>query len=275
MNTIPNLQEILINIVVGLTNQLVNFVPRLISAIVILVLGLLIARVVRTLVQTLLSRIGLDKVGEKLNDIDLIRKLNTEVKLSRILAQFLYFFIILIFATAAAEMLGVAALTDLVLGVTNLIPRLIVAGLMLVVGLLISDALKKMVISICDSFNISAGRMLGTLIFFFFLIITLINALGQAGLNTELLESSFNLIIGGIIFAFAFGYGIASRDVMANILSSFYSKNKYRTGQTIQIDDVKGEIILIDSTSLTLRTGDTTTVIPLQSLQTRNVTIFS
>ena len=68
---------------------------------------------------------------------------------------------------AAAEMLGVAALTDLMLGITNLIPKLIVAGVMLVVGLFISEGLKQFVISICNSFNISAGRMRGTLVFFF------------------------------------------------------------------------------------------------------------
>lgn len=274
MNNLPNLQEILTNIVVGLINQLVNFIPRLISAIVILILGLLIAKLVRTIVKTVLGKIGIDKIGEKLNGIDLVRKMNTEIKISSVLAQVLYFFIVLIFATAAAEMLGVAALTDLVLGVTNLIPKLIVAGLMLVVGLFVSEALKQFIISLCHSFNISAGRMLGTLVFFFFLIITLINALGQAGLNTELLESSFNLIIGGVIFAFAAGYGLASRDVMANILSSFYSKNKYREGQTIRIDDVKGEILRIDSTSLTLRTGETTTIFPLQTLQTKKVEVF-
>jgi hypothetical protein len=112
------------------------------------------------------------------------------------------------------------------------------------------------------------------IVFVFFLIVTVISALGQAGINTELLESSFNLIIGGIIFAFAIGYGSASRDLMANILSSFYTKNKYQEGQIIQIDQVKGKIIKIDSLSLTLRTGDTTTVIPLQALQTKNVELF-
>ncbi len=274
MNSIPNLQEILTNIVLGLVNQLVNFIPRLISAIVILVLGIIIARLIRKVVQTILRKVGIDTIGEKLNDIDLVKNLNTEIRLSTVIAQVLYFFIVLIFATAAAEMLGVAALTDLVLGITNLIPKLIVAGVMIIVGLFISDSLKKLVISICQSFNISAGRMLGTLVFFFFFIITLINALGQAGLNTQLLESSFNLIVGGVIFAFAFGYGIASRDVMANILSSFYSKNKYRIGQTIQVDDVKGEIIRIDSTSLSLQTYDSVTVLPLQTLQTRNVIVF-
>ena len=274
MNNLPNLREILINIVTGLINQLVNFVPRLITALVILVLGLLIAKLVRTITKTVLSKIGIDKIGVKLNEIDFVKKLNTDIKISSILAQVIYFFVVLIFATAAAEMLGVAALTDLMLGITNLIPKLIVAGVMLIVGLFISEGLKQFVISICNSFNISAGRMLGTLVFFFFLIISLINALRQAGLNTGLLESSFNLIIGGVIFAFAVGYGVASRDVMANMLSSFYSKNKYHEGQTIQIDDTKGKILKIDSTSLTLQTGETTTVFPLQVLQTKKVEVF-
>ena len=88
---------------------------------------------------------------------------------------------------------------------------------------------------------------------------TIISALGQAGVNTELLESSFNLLMGGIVLAFAVGYGFASKDILANLLSSFYNKNKYQEGQIIQIDDVKGKIIALDTTSITLETGESKT----------------
>jgi small-conductance mechanosensitive channel len=88
------------------------------------------------------------------------------------------------------------------------------------------------------------------------------------------LESSFNLLIGGIILAFAVGYGFASKDILANILSSFYNKNRYEEGQIIQIDEVKGQIVSLDSTSITLQTGDTKTVFPLQTLQSKKVEIF-
>lgn len=274
MTHVPDLQEILTNIATSLINQLLSFVPRFISTIVILTIGILVAKLVRTLVKTILSKIGIDRVGDRLNQIGLVKKLNTPIKISSILAQALYVFILLIFATAAAETLRVAVLTNLVLGVTILLPKLIVAGIMLIAGLFVAEGLKQFVIRLCDSFNISAGRMLGTLIFFYFLIITLITSLGQAGLNTELLESSFNLLIGGVILAFAVGYGFASRDVMANIVSSFYAKNRYKEGQTIQIDDVKGQITAISNTSLTLQTGATITVFPLQDLQTKKVEIF-
>ncbi len=180
----------------------------------------------------------------------------------------------MVFVSAAAETLGIAAITGMVVSLMNFIPQLIASALMLLIGVVVADALKNIVISICKSFNIASGKLLGSIVFFFFLTIMVINAVGQAGINTGLLESSFNLIIGGVIFAFAVGYGIASRDVMANILSSFYTKNRYREGQTIEIDGVKGQVLGMDATSLTLQTGDTITVFPLQTLQTKKVEVF-
>ncbi len=229
----------------------------------------------RTLVRTILAKVGIDRIGDKLNEIDVIRNLNTPIRISGLIGQVLYFFIVLVFATAAAELLGVAALTDLVKGITTLIPKLIVAAVVLIAGLFVAEGLKKLIISLCLSFNISAGRMLGSIAFSFFLTITIINALSQAGLNTQLLESSFNLIIGGVIIAFAVGYGIASRDVLANILSSFYAKNKFKIGQYIRVEETEGRIIAIDSTSLTLQTGESSTLIPLQTVQQKKVEIFA
>lgn len=270
----PNLIDILLNIAKTLIDGLVSFIPRLISAVVILLIGSLLSNVLRKVVGTVMSKAGIDKLGDQINKIDFIKGLGTEIRLSTVIAQVLYFFVLMVFVSAAAETLGVAAITGMVVGLMNFIPQLIASALMLLIGVMIADALKNVVVTICKSFNISSGKLLGSIVFFFFLIIMVINAVGQAGINTSLLESSFNLIIGGIIFAFAVGYGIASRDVMANILSSFYSKSRYHEGQTIEIDGVKGQILSMDATSLTLQTGETTTIFPLQTLQTKKVEVF-
>jgi len=274
MKQLPNITEVLLNTFQTLIDQFVEFVPRILGALVILLIGIGVARVVAFIVRRILGRIGFDKIGSRLNEISIIKQLNTEIKLSDIVSKVLYYFILLVFITASTETLGVAAITEMVSSLVNFIPKVIAAAIMLQVGVLLADTLRGAVLNLCQSFNISSGRLLSMIVFVFFLIITIISALGQAGINTELLESSFNLVIGGGIFAFAIGYGIASRDVMANILSSFYSRSKYKEGQLIQIDDVKGEIIKVDSTSLTLQTGDTTTVFPMQMLQTKKVEIF-
>lgn len=274
MNQLPELADVLRNTFQTLINQFVEFVPRLLGAVVIMLIGIGFARLVSLVTRRVLDKVGFDKIGNRLNEINIIKQLKTEIKLSEIVAKVLYYFILLVFIKAATEKLGVAAISEMVASLINFIPKLIAAAIMLQVGVLVADALRSAVLSLCHSFNIASGRLLSMIVFTFFLIVTIISALGQAGINTELLESSFNLIIGGIIFAFAVGYGFASRDIMANILSSFYSKNKYREGQIIQIDDIKGEIIKIDTLSLTLRTGITTTVIPLQILQTKKIEIF-
>lgn len=274
MKQLPELADVLRNTFQTLIDQFVEFVPRLLGAIVILLIGIGFARLVALIIRRVLDRVGFDKIGNRLNEISIIKQLKTEIKLSEIVAKVLYYFILLVFIKAATEKLGVAAISEMVASLINFIPKLIAAAIMLQVGVLVADAVRSAVLNLCQSFNIASGRLLSMIVFIFFLIVTVISALGQAGINTELLESSFNLIIGGVIFAFAIGYGIASRDVMANILSSFYTKNRYKEGQTIQIDDIKGEIIKIDTMSLTLRTGDTITVIPLQTLQTRKVEVF-
>ena len=268
---IPNIIDILLNILQTLIMQFVSFIPKFISALVILFIGVLISRLVSTIIRKVLLGIGIDRLGEKLNQIDIVRDSGIQIKLSEVVSKVLYFFILIVFVTAAAETLGVAAITGLVTSLVNFIPQLITAALMLMIGIVVADALKGGVVNLCASFNIASGRLLGSIVFIFFFAIIIITVLGQAGINTELLESSFNLLIGAVFLAFAVGYGIASRDVMANILSSFYSKNKFREGQTIRIEGITGQIIQVDSISLTLQTGESTTTIPMQLLQTKTV----
>lgn len=274
MKQLPNLTEILISTLTKLINQFVEFVPRFIFAAFILLIGYAVAKGLAVITSKLLERVGFDKIGDKLNEVSIVKQLQTEIKLSHIVAKVLYYFIMLGFITDATRTLGVGAITSLVEKLVNFVPQLIVAAIMLQIGVLVSEAIKNAVVSICKSFNVPSAKLIGSIVFTFFLVITIISALGQAGVNTELLESSFNLLMGGIVLAFAVGYGFASKDILANLLSSFYNKNKYQEGQIIQIDDVKGKIIALDTTSITLETGESKTVFPLQALQSKKVEIF-
>ena len=268
-----NIQDILINTFHNLSEQLTGFISNFIPAIIVLVIGVFVAKLIRKLLQKALEKSGADKLGDKLNEIDLIKNTGG-IKLSSVIPTIIYYYILLIFIPLATEKIGMKVLTDMVTSLVNLVPKLIVSAGMLSIGILIADALKNAVINISKSLKIDSGKLLGNVVFFFFLVIALVAALKQAGIETSLLESSFNLIIGGIIFAFAVGYGMASRDVLSNILSSFYTKNRFKEGQTVAIDGVKGEILAMDSTSITLKTGETKTVFPLSVLQTKNVEMF-
>lgn len=270
----PNIQDILIDTFRKLLEQLTGFVPKLLGAAILLIVGSIVSNIVSKILKTALEKSGFDRLGDKLNKIDVIARFG-ELKLSLIVAKVLQYFIMLVFITASTEALGMQVLTDMVASLVNLIPKLIASAILLFAGLMIADALKNTVVNLCNSFKIESAKLLGNIVFFFFFVIALIASLKQAGIETSLLESSFNLIIGGLVLAFAIGYGFASRDGLTNILSNFYSKNKFKEGQVIEVNGVRGTIISFDTTSLTLQTGDTQTILPLNVLQKEKIEVFA
>ena len=271
----PRIDKILIDTILKLINQFQEFIPKFIGGLIVFFIGLLIAKVIAFAIVNIFKNIGIDKIGEKLNDLDFVRKFKLNIVLSQVISKIVYYFILMIFISTATETLGFKVITDLVSNMVNMVPRIIAAMILLVVGIFMADAIQKAVVSACKSLNISSAKLIGSIVFFFFLAITVIAALGQAGINTSLLESSFNLIVAGIIFAFSFGYGFASKDVLANIISSFYSKSAFEVGQNIEIDGLQGQISEIGSTYITLKQEDKVVKIPLSTIQAKKVTIFS
>lgn len=275
MNRFPDLRSILLNTFESLLTQFIDFVPKLIASAVILIVGVVVGKILAKVVEKVLHQVGFDAIGERINQIEAIRKFNVSIKLSFLVGQILYYFINLVFLIAATATLGVPAIADMVTLLVAFIPKVLSAAIMMLAGVVLADAVRKFVVGLCLSFNIASAKIVGTGVFFFLLIIAVIASLGQAGINTSLLESSFNLIIGGFILAFSIGYGFASKEVLLNILSAMYLRKKYQVGQEIQIGDSRGLIIQIDQTSLTLQQGEQKVIIPMYMLQKEPVTLFS
>lgn len=274
MNKLPNIKDILLNTFTQMLEQFSTFFSNFIMAALIFLIGWIVAKVVSIVLKNVLSKIGIDKVGEKLNDIDAIKKFNLDIKISKIVSKIVYVFILLFISVSAADKLGVPAISNMFLMIVEFIPKLISAAIMAIGGLFISDLVKNFVVGLCKSFNIASGKLIGMGVFAFLILITIIAALGQAGINTTLLESSFNIIIFGIIISFSIGYGFASKDILLNIISSFYSKNKFKEGEIVEIQNVKGKIVSIDNTNITIETEGGNTIFPLKVLQTEKVIVY-
>ena len=50
----------------------VNGIPKIIMAIVILIIGSIIAKIIRNIIKKVLVKINIDKIGEKLNEIEFV-----------------------------------------------------------------------------------------------------------------------------------------------------------------------------------------------------------
>ncbi len=67
---------------------------------------------------------------------------------------------------------------------------------------------------------------------------------------------------------------LEKREIMRNMLSSFYSKKNFFEGQRIKLGDIEGEIISIDNTSVTFKTATSKVVMPASALVENSVEIL-
>ena len=254
-----------------MVSKLFNTVPNVVMAVVIFLIGVIISKIIAKVLKKALGKIGIDKIGEKLNEIDIVQKANMDIKISAVLSKIIYYFLMLLFAVAATSVLGIPEISQLFADIFNFIPRLIVALIVLVLGTLIADALRKMVHTGLTSLGVSSAGILASVVFYFLFINIVISAMGQAEINTEFLAQNISIIIGGVIAAFAIGYGLASKDVMANMIASFYTGKQFQVGDKITIDDVTGVVSNIDKSSLTIKTETGRVMFPLNKAVNQKV----
>ena len=251
-------------------------VPKFVMAVIIILVGFTISKVVSKVLKKFLEKIGVDKLGDKLNEIELIAKSKFDVKISVILSKVAYYFLVLFFMVAATDVLDMPAVSNLVMGLFNLIPSIIVAGIILVIGTLFADTMRAIAQTALDSLGVPSARLISSLLFYFLFINIVISALTQAKINTEFLSQNISLVIGGIVLAFAIGYGLASKTSMSNFLASFYSKGKFDIGDKITVDGETGNILSMDKSSLImLNDKGNKVVFPLNKINDQKIEIHN
>ncbi len=265
-NTLPLLEDLL--------RGFLSAVPNIAGALLLILLGWLISKFAAKLLRRVLKGVGIDRLAEKLNEIDLVSRSNIRVVPSSVLSMILYYFLFFIFISAAIDVLGINAVSELMNDFLNYLPYLISALIVFVVGLLLADFLRKIVLTTCESLGIPAARFIAAFVFYFLFLNVVMITLDQARINTGFIQNNLSIILAGIVLAFAIGYGLAARPIVANLLAAYYNRQKIQVGDVIAVDGVKGEVVEKDNASLTLQTGDRKVVIPLSKLSSNAYEVF-
>ena len=265
-----NLWAILQDLLVGFA----SVIPNLIGALAILIIGLIVSKIAARFVRRILVTIGADKLAERLNEIEIVYKSNIQVVPSMLLSKVIYYFLLFIFVVAATEILNMPVISQLMGQILNYIPVLISAMAVFVIGLLISDFLKNMVKTACESLGIPAAGLISSVVFYFLFLNIAMIALSQARIDTEFIQDNLSIILAGVVLAFAIGYGFASRNIVANFLASFYNKGKINVGDTIGIEGVKGKVIRMDNSSIVLAVEGREVLIPLSKIASEKIDVF-
>ncbi len=250
-------------------------IPNIIGALAVLFVGWVIAKIAGHSLKKLFLALHINRYADRINETDFATKANFKLDLSNFLSKVVYYLLLLIAVMAATDVLGMPIVSAMVADLIGYLPRLLSALALFIIGIYLAEFVKKIVLASCESLGINSGPIIANFVFYLIFLTLTVSALAQASIETSLITSNLTVILGGVVLAFAIGYGFASRDTMANFLASFYSKHKVKIGDTITLDGSTGKVVAIDSTSITLQSEGKLIVIPLKKLTSEKLEIHT
>lgn len=258
----------------SLLDQVVVGFSKLFGALVLLLVGWIIARVITRILGKILGKVGVNQLSDKLNQIPSLQKAGAQLDLVRIVKKFLYWLIMLVFFISAADVMGLSMVSEKLNQLIDYLPQVFTALLILGGGFYLADQLRNLMGSATKSMGIPSHKAISGLIFYVTVIFVVIAALERlAFFPVEIITDNLSIILGGILLAFAIGYGLAARPMLSSILAGYYSRNTFEVGQEIEVDGHRGTIVRITNVSVSLESDGKLLVIPLSRLVSDQVII--
>lgn len=261
--------------------QAAAWMPRVLLALAILLAGWLVARLFRFLTAKVFSswttRLT-PRLAKLVGDGDMQARLQSTSGNRSVAkgAQMLVFWIVfLVFVTIATETLGLEIVSTWLTGVVGFLPRILAALFVVFLGVLIGSAVRSTVSAAAASAGFGYSLALGRIARAGVLLVSVIVALDQVGLEVAFLIVLLAVVAGAMLGGAALAFGLGARTSVSNILASHYLVDTFRVGHRIRIGDVEGKILEITPTSVIVEAEQGRTVIPASRFSEQVATLLS
>jgi len=202
--------------------QVGAFLPRLALALLILVAGYLVAKAARFAVQKGLAAVNFHIVTQRAGLDSFLQRGGTSTDTAGLLAQLVYWGVVLAALIIAFNSLGLAYVTELLGRVMLFVPRLIVALLILAFGAYFARFVANAVLTYCRGVGIQDADALGRLAQYGIMVFVVMIALDHLNIGGAVVRYAFLIVLAGVVFAVALAFGLGGRDWAAAHLEHWW-----------------------------------------------------
>ncbi|MFH1655025.1 MAG: hypothetical protein ABH954_00225 [Candidatus Omnitrophota bacterium] len=201
-----------------------GFVTNLIGALLILVIGWLIAKLIKTLANKILEILRFDVLAHKAGVAKILNKGGVKLTASQILCALVYWLVMIMVLVMVVNALGLTYASQLLEGVITYIPKVIAAMFVLVIGMFLGTIVSGMVRTAAMNANLPNPAILSGLSQYAIVIFAFMIALGQLGIATILVNTTFNIFFGAICLGLALAFGLGGRDAASKCIEDIKRK---------------------------------------------------
>ncbi|MEO8281543.1 MAG: hypothetical protein ABI564_17730 [Ideonella sp.] len=210
----------------GFLLQIGAFLPRLAIAIGILLLGWLIAKAFRIGVVKTLRALNFHVLTERAGIDGFLQQGGSRKDTTDLFGWIAYALIILASLIIAFNGLGLSQVTDLLSKILLFVPRLLVALLVLVFGSYFARFAGNAVQGYCQGAGIGDSELLGQLMRYGVMAFVILLAVDHLDIGGGLIQQTFLILLGGVVFALALSFGIGGRHRASRLLERWFPRDR-------------------------------------------------
>ena len=239
-----------------------SYLPKIIGALLLLAVGVVLGKVIAATLGRIFQFSGVDQMLSGTGLMTLIRRTGSKKTLSQVVSSIAFWVIFLLFLISATETLGLALLSKALTGLAYYLPKLGLATLILVFGLIATNFVRELISLACISSGIRQGNVIAQAVYIAATLLVLVTAINELGIDTSLLNEIIVIIVAGLIAGAALSFGIGARSAVGNLIAAHYIQPIVRVGEEIQVGSHQGTVTAVTPMVVVLETERGRVVIP-------------
>jgi len=272
MNQLRSLGDALATVGSTLLERFVAFVPSVLGAVLLLVAGWILARILRLLatraamlLDTLLARMGGPAGAERLR----------MGRASAVLGTVVFWVVLLFFATAATQVLGLQTFTDWLARLIDYLPTLAAGVLIVVAGYVVSRFVGDLVRATATRLDAAQRSVLARLTQVAILVGAVLVGADQIGIRITFLAIFAAAAAAAVVGGLAIAVGLGVRDHIANLIGAHHLRQAFSVGQTVRVAGHQGRILEVTTEALILETEEGRVTLPGRVYGDQPITVIA
>ncbi len=209
----------------GAAAEVLEFLPFLILALIFVVLGWLVAGLVRKLVVRVLSYLFSHKPGEQVEralGVDLQQR----TKNVELLGSLFFWSIIFMTLILCLNVLGLEVGASIAARLLEIIPGILVASLILILGMVFAVLVEQVVSVILKKAKAMHYLAWSKVLKWITLAFVILLALEQIGIAAKVFISLIQILIAAAALSLALAFGMGCKDIAREIVIEFFKKEE-------------------------------------------------
>lgn len=215
-----------VNSLIGIWQDIIDFIPALLGAIIVFLVGWIIAVAIGKLVAEILKKVQFNKIFQTGDWKKALEKAEIKVDASAFVGAIVRWILLIVFLIAAVQILGFSGLDQFFNRVLGYLPRVVVAAFMFVVAVILADIVEKVVRAAVEGAKLGSGPMVGAIIKWSIWVLAMFAILLQLGIAETLITTIIQGIVALIVIAGGIAFGLGGKDAAAEVIQDLKNKIK-------------------------------------------------